>query len=324
MGKAVVVFIPVYNEEKFLSETISSVLNQTFEDFDLIISDNHSTDSTARIIQEFQARDKRVIVWQPEHFCKSVEHGRYFINRLNQMDYDSTVMLGGHDLIDYRYVEVLYSSYQANPTASMIVGSGFEIDTTGNRLREWPSIPQLRGGVIFMRPLILLMALFYNIAAFGLFPSAIRKTLKVRHNCVGNDHLYIAEASLLGDIIVEPDAVIYTRRTEGAGDHETYFKKHISENIQVDSVVENLNKQLEWVSHINDLAFANFPETIKNINLASSLGAYFTRYGVAQLSHVEGAMEMWLNSDFGKIIATNLNTVGSMYCDKIRTAPGVV
>lgn len=52
------VLIPAYNHEKFLKETIESVLNQTFPDFELLISDDCSTDNTAQVIKSFS--DERI------------------------------------------------------------------------------------------------------------------------------------------------------------------------------------------------------------------------------------------------------------------------
>ena len=43
--------LAVYNGENYLREAIDSILNQTFRDFELIISDNASTDRTAEICQ---------------------------------------------------------------------------------------------------------------------------------------------------------------------------------------------------------------------------------------------------------------------------------
>jgi glycosyltransferase involved in cell wall biosynthesis len=54
------VCIPVYNGEKYIIEAIDSVLGQNFTDFELIISDNHSTDGTPGILRRFQAQDQRV------------------------------------------------------------------------------------------------------------------------------------------------------------------------------------------------------------------------------------------------------------------------
>jgi glycosyltransferase involved in cell wall biosynthesis len=52
--------MPIYNGEKYMAETIDSVLDQGFTDFELIISDNCSTDATAEIAQGYAARDERV------------------------------------------------------------------------------------------------------------------------------------------------------------------------------------------------------------------------------------------------------------------------
>jgi len=52
--------MPVYNGEQFLKEALDSILAQTFEDFELIISDNGSTDGTQEICQIYAARDRRI------------------------------------------------------------------------------------------------------------------------------------------------------------------------------------------------------------------------------------------------------------------------
>jgi len=52
--------MPVYNSEKFIRNAIESLLSQTFGDFELVISDNASTDSTLIICQDYAIRDNRV------------------------------------------------------------------------------------------------------------------------------------------------------------------------------------------------------------------------------------------------------------------------
>ena len=52
--------IPTYNGEQFLEEKITSILNQNFTDFELIISDNGSTDTTKEICNNFAIKDKRI------------------------------------------------------------------------------------------------------------------------------------------------------------------------------------------------------------------------------------------------------------------------
>lgn len=52
--------MPVYNGEPFIKEALDSLLTQTFTDFELIISDNASTDGTEAICREYAAKDKRI------------------------------------------------------------------------------------------------------------------------------------------------------------------------------------------------------------------------------------------------------------------------
>lgn len=52
--------LPVYNGERYLKEAVDSILAQTFTEFELIISDNASTDATAEISQAYAARDPRI------------------------------------------------------------------------------------------------------------------------------------------------------------------------------------------------------------------------------------------------------------------------
>jgi len=56
----VTVGIPVYNGEKFIRQAIDSVLSQTYNNFELIISDNASTDSTPSICRDYEKKDSRI------------------------------------------------------------------------------------------------------------------------------------------------------------------------------------------------------------------------------------------------------------------------
>ncbi|MDP3465953.1 MAG: glycosyltransferase family 2 protein [Sulfuricurvum sp.] len=60
--------MPVYNGETFIREALDSLLSQTFTDFELIISDNGSTDRTEAICREYAAKDERIrYIRQPEN-----------------------------------------------------------------------------------------------------------------------------------------------------------------------------------------------------------------------------------------------------------------
>lgn len=54
------VIMPAYNSEKYISEAIESILNQTFTDFEFIILNDGSTDNTQKIVKEYAKKDKRI------------------------------------------------------------------------------------------------------------------------------------------------------------------------------------------------------------------------------------------------------------------------
>jgi glycosyltransferase involved in cell wall biosynthesis len=59
-GPRVSIGLPVYNGERFVEEALASLLGQTFDDLEVIISDNASTDATGAICRAIAARDERV------------------------------------------------------------------------------------------------------------------------------------------------------------------------------------------------------------------------------------------------------------------------
>lgn len=79
--------MPVYNGERFLREAVQSLLAQSFSDFELIISDNASTDGTADLCKELVAGDPRIIYYRQArniggaanfNFLLAKARGKYF------------------------------------------------------------------------------------------------------------------------------------------------------------------------------------------------------------------------------------------------------
>lgn len=64
---AISIIIPVYNAEKYLRRCIESVLSQSFTDFELILVDDGSKDSSPQICDEYVAKDDRVRVIHKEN-----------------------------------------------------------------------------------------------------------------------------------------------------------------------------------------------------------------------------------------------------------------
>src|SRR3954453_10689919 len=83
----VTIGVPVYNGERYLARTLEALLAQTFRDFELIITDNASTDRTVQIAQDFARRDARIRYFRADcnrgvvqnfNWCIELARGEYF------------------------------------------------------------------------------------------------------------------------------------------------------------------------------------------------------------------------------------------------------
>src|SRR3989339_757173 len=89
----VTIGVPVCNGQNYLRESLNSLLSQSFDDFELIISDNASTDATQQICEEYAAKDKRIRYHRNE---QNLGAARNF-NRLAELAKGSYFKWAAHD-----------------------------------------------------------------------------------------------------------------------------------------------------------------------------------------------------------------------------------
>lgn len=100
--------LPVYNGEKYLAESLDALLGQSYGEYELIISDNASTDGTEEICRDYLARDERIsYVKQPVNIGAAPNHNYVFEqSRTELFKWASHDDLYGRDLL-LRCVEAL-------------------------------------------------------------------------------------------------------------------------------------------------------------------------------------------------------------------------
>ena len=120
--------LPVYNGENYLAESLDALLGQSFEDFELIISDNASTDGTAEISRRYERMDSRIrFCLQPRNIGLAPNHnfvveqakGKYFKWASHDDLYDRELLRLCVEALDERPEVVLVHSWTA-----MIDGTG--------------------------------------------------------------------------------------------------------------------------------------------------------------------------------------------------------
>ncbi len=130
------VLMPVYNAEKFLSEAIESILNQTFTDFEFLIIDDGSTDSTTNIIESYT--DSRIRLFKNQKnlgISAALNKG---------IEMASTELIARMDADDISYPNRLQKQYDfllANPDCVLL--SAWAREMTENKepvkIEEWES-----------------------------------------------------------------------------------------------------------------------------------------------------------------------------------------
>lgn len=110
----VTIGVPAYNEGAYIREALESLLKQTYQNLEIVVADNGSTDDTAKVCQEFAAKDPRIVhVRHPRNIGQNanfnhlprVASGTYFC------------WASAHDLLDSNFVERCIETLEARPEA---------------------------------------------------------------------------------------------------------------------------------------------------------------------------------------------------------------
>ncbi|MHB8397575.1 MAG: glycosyltransferase family 2 protein [Candidatus Limnocylindrales bacterium] len=198
----------VYNGERFLSSAIDSLLEQTYRDFELIISDNGSTDGTERIASAAAERDDRV-----RYVRHAENHGlAWNLNYVVRQASGEFFMWAGHDDIHGpEFIERCVAVLSADPGVVYAYGDTLLIDGEGtvfgreiNRFdlaerspnrRFWEQLV-VRGGQNF----------------YGIIRSSVLRSIAPHGSIPWAERVMFAELSLHGRFALVPGATFFWRR----------------------------------------------------------------------------------------------------------------
>lgn len=203
------ILIPTYNEDKYILETLQSVKLQTYKNFTCIISDNHSTDRTGKICEEFVKGDPRFKYIKQD---KNIGSSRNTEFLAKQVKTEYSMVFAGHDLLEPTFVEKTLQSIVNNPNISFVFSKAIGINEksqlideefmyqsynfTGNSLSRY--IQSVR-----------------EISNCTIYQSIVRTKLLHKYNFIhdslGDDHILISHMLWHGELYTV-DEVLYKRR----------------------------------------------------------------------------------------------------------------
>ena len=200
--------MPVYNGGDLAVEAAESVLAQTFGDFELIVSDNCSTDDTEARMRALAERDKRVRYVRHDrnlgaipnfNGCVPLARGRYF------------KWQAADDLIEPDYLAETVAALEASPDSVLahsqvrvIDGQGAVLAESPNPFRQWDSVDVVARWRSALRDLFC-----YEI--YGLMKTDVLRRTSLHASFRGGDKTLLAEMSLRGRFL-RVDRPLFGRR----------------------------------------------------------------------------------------------------------------
>jgi len=208
--------LPVYNGERYLAKAIGSLQDQTFRDFELIISDNASTDRTAEICRVFANSDSRIRYRRNESNLGAAQN----YNQTLEMATGEYFKWAAHDdLCHPRFLAECVAVLDAEPDTVLVHSASCGIDEQGTIIGQYAQErpfdqdrPSQRFAEVILRPHVC-------IAVFGIMRREILLQT-IRHgDWVGADRNLLAELALHGRIRLIPEVLFKRRAHEEASIH---------------------------------------------------------------------------------------------------------
>lgn len=199
--------LAVFNGEPYLRESIESILAQTFTDFELIISDNASTDRTAEICQEYASRDPRIRYSRnPTNIGGANNENRTFeLSRGEYFRWAAHDDVCAPDLVA-KCVEVL----ERDPSIVLCYTMVTEIDDLG-RIGRTISRNNASSNKPYERFTSIANSADFCEETYGLIRSEVLRRTRLQQNYTASDRTLLCEVSLYGKFYEVPEPLFFKR-----------------------------------------------------------------------------------------------------------------
>lgn len=204
----VTIGLPVYNGEKYLKEALDSILAQTYDDFELVICDNASTDTTSQICLEYAQREPRIRYYRNErNLGAAPNHNRAF--QLAKGEYFKWA--GYDDRIAPDFLTKCVDVLDHHPDIVMAMPLSALIDEQGRYLGEYHYKADGDIPATHMRFKNFLLKNESGNYIYGLMRSNHIAKTAPHGSYPSSDLVYIAELSLYGRVFIVPEPLYYRR-----------------------------------------------------------------------------------------------------------------
>jgi len=277
----VTVAVPFYNEEKYLRQTLQSLINQTVKNAVFVLSDNNSTDDSYKIAVEFAEKDNRIKIIKHNVNIGAVGN---FVYTRDIAETKYFMWLGAHDCVKEDFVEQAVKFMEQNNKVILYYPKAKYFEQIETLLESADSEIESKAVLPVERMMKVVTMLANCTAIHGVFKTEILK--KIPFEKIGADNLVLFLIASYGIIEASYETMYYRRvvrketqeefvarmKKYGMGKADTMFQyrvevylvhfKHLFNN-------ENLSfkEKMELFFRLRDLCLYRYPDDFTRIAL---------------------------------------------------------
>lgn len=247
---SVSIIIPVYNAELYLPRCIESILKQTFNDFEVILINDGSTDNSYFICKEYMNKDKRIKLINQENRGVSYARNQGIAGALGDyimfVDSDDTIE---EDMVDYLYSLIRRSDYEVAVCDYTLYKNGY-----CNKKKVNKVVLEYSGNDNIMDEYVLSNKFRY---------SPVNKLYK-KSLLIKNDIRFLTEIKYSEDAIFNYE--VFSMVNKLIYSNEPKYNYYLNENSTVAKVTGKRLDVLEGIVKIYDLVKKKYPRHISKIS----------------------------------------------------------
>lgn len=284
--------LPVYNGGKFLPQAIESILAQDLGDFELIISDNCSTDQTEEICLDYQRRDQRVRYYRLDENLGALTN---FLNVLGLAEAPFFMWASHDDLREKTFMSSCFAPLDKDlsvalvyPRAKVLDANSHFLGIAQDRLLADQESPQER-----FKHLIWEIGMCN--AFYGIFRASILKKVKSWWTSLFFDNLALAEIALLGKI-VQIEEPLFVRRLTRNYNYNSCDERNTTLMSEIDPNWFNEGISFPYsrlaYAHLELLNQSGMDDADKDALMKEVLNCFRTRFGSNMKYEIDRAIAL--------------------------------
>lgn len=233
--------MPVYNAESYLSQAIDSLLAQTYADFEIIISDNASTDQTEAICRDYAKRDPRISYVRQQENLGAIDNfnhvfglarGKYFKWAAYDDICEPGFLARCVEVLDSRpeIVWVHSASSKINEDGAVLDAAAPEAEGIGHTSEAGLPRKFHDASSPYLRFQGVLLGTNWCVDSYGVIRSDALRATQLLPACYGSEKVLMGALSLAGCYYEIPETLFYQRvhaaassRIENAADQLTFI-----------------------------------------------------------------------------------------------------